>query len=165
MIGRASGGIAKLGPGVRGTHVLEGCGWPEVARRACHFVQSHRHASGRQWGGWLNGQGIRGGCASRVRGLSPARMREREGQKEGVRSRSGAYPNRRGRSGLGVAGRWWWTGEGVGSPGEHARCREGAAHACLVGVTEREWGARGELPRGLPEQGRREGDRVHPWGF
>jgi hypothetical protein len=136
-----------------------------VARRACRFVQSHQHTSVQRWGGWLNGQGSRDGCASRVLGLSSARVHEREGQREGVRSGSGACPNRHGRSGLGVTGRWWCMGEGVGSPGEHARCREGAARACLVGVTEWEWGARGELPRGLPEQGRRKGDRVHPWGF
>jgi hypothetical protein len=55
-------------------------------------------------------------------------------------------------------------GEGVASPGEHARGREDAARAFLVEDMEREWGARGGLPWGLPEQGRRKGARVHPWG-
>jgi hypothetical protein len=82
-----------------------------------------------------------------------------------VESSLGPCPDRRGRNGLGVAGRCECTGEGVALPGEHARGREGVACASLVGETEREWGARGGLPRGLPEQGRREGDRVHPWGF
>jgi hypothetical protein len=55
-------------------------------------------------------------------------------------------------------------GRGRASPGKHTRCRECAARASSVGATERRGGARGELSRGLPEQGRGERDRGHPRG-
>jgi hypothetical protein len=78
-------------------------GWKWRGSRAIS-VQSHRLAGVRRWGWWLNGQGSRGGCASEVLGVSPARVREREGQGESVRSGSGACPDRHGRSGLGWLG-------------------------------------------------------------
>jgi hypothetical protein len=63
-----------------------------------------------------------------------------------------------------VPGRRGCEGVETGLPGEHARVREGAARASMVEETEREWRARGGLPRGLLEQGRREGDRGYPRG-
>jgi hypothetical protein len=56
-----------------------------------------------------------------------------------MESSPGPCPDRRRRNRLGVAGRCGCTGEGVASPGEHARGREGVAHASLVEETEREW--------------------------
>jgi hypothetical protein len=37
-LARAGGVVVRLGPGVRGAHVLEGCGWPEVVGRMRRFV-------------------------------------------------------------------------------------------------------------------------------
>jgi hypothetical protein len=59
---------------------LEGCRWPEVARWTCHFVQSNQRAGVRWWRWRSNGQGRGSSCASGVLELSPARVREREGQ-------------------------------------------------------------------------------------
>jgi hypothetical protein len=39
-LAQAGGVVARLGPGVRGVHVLEGCGWPEVAGQTHRFIQS-----------------------------------------------------------------------------------------------------------------------------
>jgi hypothetical protein len=37
-LAQAGGVIARMGPGVRGAHVLEGCGLPEVAGQTHRFV-------------------------------------------------------------------------------------------------------------------------------
>jgi hypothetical protein len=74
-LARAGGVVARLGPGVRGAHVLEGCGWPEVAGQMHRFVQSPQSVGVRRWSWWSNGQGSRGGCASGVLGVSPFRVR------------------------------------------------------------------------------------------
>jgi hypothetical protein len=82
----ASGGGAVQG---RRAHVVLlwklAVGW-EWQNGHAVSVQSRRGASVRRWGEWLNRQGSRGACASRVLGLSLARVHEREGQGEGVRS-------------------------------------------------------------------------------
>jgi hypothetical protein len=144
----AGGVVARLGPGVCGARALEGRGWPEVARRTCRSVQSPQRAGVRRWWGWSNGQGSRGGCASRVLGLSRPRVREREGHGESVESDSGPCPDRRGRYGLGVVGRCGCEGVETGSPGDSVRHRGVTAHARLVGGAERRGEARGELPWG-----------------
>jgi hypothetical protein len=76
-LGRAVS-LRGLGPGVRGAHVLEGCGWPEVAGRTRRFVQSPQRAGVRRWWWRSNGQESRGGYASGVLGWREARVRERE---------------------------------------------------------------------------------------
>jgi hypothetical protein len=84
------GGGAMHGRRVRGALFWElAVGWKWRDGRAV-LVQSRRHAGARQWGWWLNGQGSRGGCTSEVLGVSPARVREREGQGESMELRSGA---------------------------------------------------------------------------
>jgi hypothetical protein len=47
---------------------LDGCRWPEVARRTRRFVQSRLHAGVRRWGRCRNGQGRGSGYASGVLG-------------------------------------------------------------------------------------------------
>jgi hypothetical protein len=130
----AGGVVARLGPGMCGACVLEGCGWPEVARWTCRSVQSPQCAGVRLWWWWSNGQGSRGGCASRVLGLSRPRVRERERQGESVELNSGPCPDRRGRYRLGVSGRCGCEGVETGLPGDSARRR---------GVTARSFGQRG----------------------
>jgi hypothetical protein len=147
------GVVARLGPGVCDARVLEGFGWPELARRTCRSVQSPQRAGVRQWWWWSNRQGSRASCASRVLGLSRPRVRERERQGESMESDSGPCPDRFGRYGLGVAGRCGCEGVETGSPGDSARCRGVTARARLVGGAERRGGARGARPRSLSRAG------------
>jgi hypothetical protein len=87
------------------------------------------------------------------------------------RDREGAWSQAHGRVQDDVArAEWGWLDGGGAREWEQsrlgcARCRALAARVGLVGGTEREYGTRGGLSRGLPEQEEEEEAGVYPWGY